>query len=307
MCQWIIYGYAVVNHSSHSFFRFSFFFLNGISLHPFIQKWLESALCRSECTTVFSTCAVLQFSVALTPPAIRHKRMPHSLVSNNMVILSHYLRACQLQHWSKTGKKDKNNLNQWPLSVEWPLSGWRWRSRPLLQPLKRLLCWLLKTRRGLVWKCRIRPADSAAIVPCSEALLRGYTEALCRCSLPSLVCFLLHAPGCPLYMGCTCRCGFRSESGSEHQLGVFLLRSSAPSLRQFLLLWMFQSSSVAFSGLSDILCLITYNNNSGLFSKDDCSVISECCCQFYVYLFFKCLYFTLPPESFESIHSVFVG
>lgn len=159
---------------------FSFFFLNGVSLHPFIQKWLNSALCRSECTTVFSTPAVLQFSVALTPQAIRHKWMPHGLVSNNMVIISHYLRACQLQHWSRIEKKkkDKNNLNQWPLSVEWPLSGWWWRSRPLLQPLKRLLCWLLKKRRGLVSGRPMKVQDEACWQCSHCALFWGLAEGL---------------------------------------------------------------------------------------------------------------------------------
>lgn len=92
----------------------------------------------------------------------------------------------------------KTISNLWPLSAEWSLSAWR--SRPLLERLKRLLCWLLKKRRGLVlgdlWKCRRRPADSAAIVPCFEALPRGYTEALCCSGLPSLSQCLLQASSC---------------------------------------------------------------------------------------------------------------
>lgn len=50
--------------------------------------------------------------------------------------------------------------------------------------------------QGDLWKCRRRPADSAVIVPCLEAALRGYTEALCYRGLPSLSWFLLHVPGC---------------------------------------------------------------------------------------------------------------
>ena len=53
--------------------------------------------------------------------------------------------------------------------------------------------------QGDLWKCRRRPADSAAIVPCFEASLRGYTEALCCSGLPSLSRFLLRAsPSAPL-------------------------------------------------------------------------------------------------------------
>lgn len=64
------------------------------------------------------------------------------------------------------------------------------------------------------------------------------------------------------------------------------------------LLWPFYGS---------LLWLIKYNNNCGRFSTDDCNVISECYCQFYVYLFFKYLHFTLTPSSFDSFRSVFVG
>lgn len=66
--------------------------------------------------------------------------------------------------------------------------------------LKRLLCWLLKKGRGLVsgrpMEVQGKPADSASIVPCLEAWLRGYTEALCCTGLPSLSRFLLQAAAC---------------------------------------------------------------------------------------------------------------
>lgn len=82
-------------------------------MHPFIQK-------------VFSTPAVLPFSAALTPQAIRHKRMPQGLVSNNMVIISHYLRACQLQHWSEIEKKKKRRQKQsQPVAVECRMASFR--------------------------------------------------------------------------------------------------------------------------------------------------------------------------------------
>lgn len=85
-----------------------------LSLFFLFLEWNLDASIYSE--TVFSTPAVLPFSAALTPQPIRHKRMPQGLVSNNMVIISHYLRACQLQHWSEIEKEKKATTKTIPTS-----------------------------------------------------------------------------------------------------------------------------------------------------------------------------------------------
>ena len=106
--------------------------------------------------------------------------------------------------------------------------------------------------QGDLWKCRRRPADSAAIVPCFEASLRGYTEALCCSGLPSLSRFLLRAsPSAPLQGSL--------GVGLSDQPGVLPLLLFLSSLRLILLSLRFSLSFLA-------LCLLfrTESRRAGL-------------------------------------------
>lgn len=144
--------------------------------------------------------------------------------------------------WKK--EEDKNNLKPRPLSAEWPLSGRRWRSRPLLQPLKRLLCWFLKKRRGLV-SGRPMKVQEKACWQCSHcALFWGLAEGLhwgivlLRPPLPLPV----SPPGSwllPVLLSrvCPCRCGL--SLGLWRSAWSFSLVLFHFSLSLFLLLLIF--------------------------------------------------------------------
>lgn len=196
-------------------------FLNGETPAPSIYSEIAElcTLSRWMHNNVFDPCGFPVFSSSTHKPLGAGKCPAAYIASNKMVIISPFSRSMSVAELEWRGKK--RHLKQRPLSAEWSLSGRRWRSRPLLRPLKRLLCCLLRKGReawcqGGLWECRRRPADSAAIVPCSEALLRGYTEALCCSGLPSLSRFLLQ---CSSRVSC-------SASGSEDQPGALLFFSS---------------------------------------------------------------------------------
>ena len=161
-----------------------------------------------------------QFSVALYPQAIRsERRMPCGPVSRNTVIISLILSwRVRRSAGMKNKKSEERQKRSRTATVERRMVSFRpggggadrcsgaWKGC-CAGDWERGEAWC----QGDLWKCRRRPADSAAIVPCFEASLRGYTEALCCSGLPSLSRFLLRAsPSAPL----------------EGSLGVGLWRSA---------------------------------------------------------------------------------
>lgn len=74
--------------------------------------------------------------------------------------------------------------------------------------------------QGDLWKCRRKPADSAAIVPCLEASPKGYTDVLCGSDLPSLSRLLLRACGCFQHS----TLGFLVDCGCQLTLHILLQR-----------------------------------------------------------------------------------
>lgn len=161
----------------------------------------------------------------------------------------------------KNQKKHKNHLKQRPLSTEWSLSAQWSRSRPLLRPLKRLLCWLLKKGRGLVSGRPMKVQEKACWQCIHCALFRGLAEGLHwgivlhRPPLP----LLIPPPGCclrPVLHLRVCSCSFglllciRPALDSEDQPGVILLFSSS-----FLCLWCFYCFCSFLQGRLIILVL----------------------------------------------------
>lgn len=241
--------FTVVNHSFHTF-HFSFLNRNLLaSIYPEIAE-------LAECTTTFSAPVVSEFSVVLpwNHQEEEHGRQPSEQQRGDNLPFCRSMSVVALE-WKKSRGKTKSISNSD-----------RWAQNSLFQPRgggadrcsgpwkgccaaywKRGEAWC----QGDLWKCRRRPADSAAIVPCFEASLRGYTEALCCSGLPSLSRFLLQAPGCSqcsaqgfplLHLG-------SEASGSEAQPAVFPPSAAVAA-------FVISSSSVALCSLVTLFCLL---------------------------------------------------